>query len=135
MLTRFCLCFLAAATSCWLAGCGSDDQPDASSHNTAAKTAHHQKKSDDDDDHDMSKPPHVGMSKAQVRAAYGDPDARDVTDSGEEWSYRLNLGDAIAAGMNPFDFGQHSRVRMGQITFGSDGRVKRFHWDAGDSNE
>lgn len=118
------------------AGCSSDNQTDAGNHGSAAQTTHHQKKNDDDDDdHNMNKPPHVGMTKAQVRAAYGDPLSREVTDDGEMWIYRLNLGDAMVAGLNPFDFGGHSRLRAGRITFGTNGRVKKFNWDAGDSDQ
>ena len=34
----------------------------------------------------MESPPHIGMTKSQVRAKYGDPKTRDVSDEGEPGS-------------------------------------------------
>ena len=85
-----------------------------------------QKKGDDDDDnHDMENPPHVGMTKAQVRAKYGDPKERSKSaDEGEEWIYRLNLGEAALRGLNPFDPWPARGFVSAGFTFGTDGRVK-----------
>jgi outer membrane protein assembly factor BamE (lipoprotein component of BamABCDE complex) len=129
MPKRTCLCLVGAATALLFSGCSSDDQPD-SGHHTAATTTttSHQKKNDDDDvDHDMASPPHVGMTKAQVLAKYGQPHERQVTDYGENWSYVLNAAAVGLSGLNPFGSGA-TEIRIGVLIFGKDGRVTSFTW-------
>jgi len=78
---------------------------------------------------EKDKPPFVGMTKAQALARYGEPKNRTVTDEGEQWTYWLNFGEVVGKHMIPFFFSTE-QVRIGLLTFGPDGRVTKFHWDA-----
>ncbi len=84
----------------------------------------HAKKQDESD-----KPPFVGMSRAQALARYGEPKTRSITDKGEVWVYLLNYGEVIGKAFIPFNF-KPTPIRTGVLTFGDDGKVKEFRWDA-----
>lgn len=74
-------------------------------------------------------PPFVGMTKAQALARYGDPKTHTITDEGEQWVYILNFGQVMGRAFIPFNF-KPTMVRTGVLTFGPDGKVKKFRWDA-----
>lgn len=74
-------------------------------------------------------PPHVGMTKAEALAIYGEPKQRAVTDEGETWTYILNMGEVIGKAFIPFNF-KPTLPRTGVLVFAADGRVKKFNWDA-----
>jgi hypothetical protein len=77
---------------------------------------------------ESDKPPFVGMTKAQALARYGKPKQKTSTEEGEQWTYILNFGEFIGKHMIPF-FVSTQGLRMGVLTFGQDGRVKKFRWD------
>jgi hypothetical protein len=81
------------------------------------------KKVDEED-----KPPFIGMTKAQALARYGKPKTQTVTDEGEQWTYILNMGEFIGKHMIPF-FVSTQALRTGVLTFGREGKVKKFRWD------
>jgi outer membrane protein assembly factor BamE (lipoprotein component of BamABCDE complex) len=94
---------------------------------------HDTKKSHDSKVGDISNPeaetpPRVGMTKEQALARYGKPKRHTVTEDGEEWVYILNMGEVIGKAFIPFNF-KPTPVRTGVLTFGPDGRVKKFKWD------
>ena len=72
--------------------------------------------------------PFVGMTKEQALARYGEPKKHTVTEEGENWIYILNIGEVIGKAFIPFNF-KPTMVRTGTLTFGPDGRVKKFVWD------
>lgn len=78
---------------------------------------------------ESEKPPFVGMTKAQALSRYGEPKKRTVTDDGESWVYVLNMGEAIGKAFIPFNF-RGTTLRTGVLVFGSNGKVKKFTWDA-----
>ncbi len=78
---------------------------------------------------ESEKPPFVGMTKAQATARYGEPKTRSVTDKGEIWVYVLNYGEVVGKAFIPFNF-KPTPIRTGALTFGPDGKVKEFRWDA-----
>jgi hypothetical protein len=104
-----------------IAGCASSTTS-TSAPQTATRKA--PKKVEEED-----KPPFIGMTKAQALARYGEPKTRTVTDDGEQWTYWLNFGEVVGKHMIPFFFSTE-QVRIGLLTFGPDGRVTKFHWDA-----
>ncbi|MGH8095518.1 MAG: hypothetical protein ACREIF_18965 [Chthoniobacterales bacterium] len=69
------------------------------------------------------------MTKAEALAIYGEPKKRRMSDEGEEWVYILNMGEVIGKAFIPFNF-KPTDVRTGTLSFGPDGRVKKFTWDA-----
>ncbi len=73
--------------------------------------------------------PFVGMTKAQALARSGEPKKHTVTDEGEQWVYILNTGEVIGKAFIPFNF-KPTPVRTGVLTFGPNGKVKKFAWDA-----
>ena len=73
-------------------------------------------------------PPFVGMTKAQAVARYGKPKRHTVTEEGEQWVYILNMGEMIGKAFIPFNF-KPTIPRTGVLTFGSEGKVKKFTWD------
>ncbi len=73
--------------------------------------------------------PFVGMTKAQALARYGQPKKQTITDEGEQWVYVLNTGEMIGKAFIPFNF-KPTIPRTGVLTFGADGRVTKFNWDA-----
>jgi outer membrane protein assembly factor BamE (lipoprotein component of BamABCDE complex) len=78
---------------------------------------------------DSETPPFVGMTKAQVFARYGEPGKNTITDEGEQWVYLLNHDEVMAKALIPFNFNV-ILFRNGVLTFGPDGKVKKFTWDA-----
>jgi hypothetical protein len=68
------------------------------------------------------------MTKAQALAHYGKPKQKTSTEEGEQWTYILNFGEFIGKHMIPF-FVSTQGLRVGVLTFGQDGRVKKFRWD------
>jgi hypothetical protein len=74
-------------------------------------------------------PPFVGMTKAQALARYGRPKKNTITDEGEQWVYILNMGEVIGKAFIPFNF-KPTIPRTGVLTFGPDGKVKKFTWDS-----
>lgn len=93
---------------------------------SGARTYGGKKKQQQDE---SQKPPFVGMTKAQALARYGEPKQNTLTDKGEQWVYILNYGEVIGKAFIPFNF-KVTPVRTGVLTFGSNGRVKEFRWDA-----
>jgi hypothetical protein len=75
------------------------------------------------------KPPFVGMTKAQALARYGEPKTHTITEKGEQWVYLLNYGEVLGKAFIPFNF-KVTPIRTGVLTFGPDGKVKEFRWDA-----
>jgi hypothetical protein len=80
----------------------------------------------DDDKKDSTKPPFNGMTTAQARHFYGDPDSIGHRDGQELWTYVLNAGETISKSFIPFNFNNKLRYRL--LTF-KDGKVVNFHWD------
>lgn len=78
---------------------------------------------------EYEKPPFVGMTKAQALARYGEPKQHTLTDKGEQWVYLLNYGEVIGKAFIPFNF-KPTPIRTGVLTFGPNGKVKEFRWDA-----
>ena len=72
--------------------------------------------------------PVIGMTKFQVLSRYGKPNRKTTTEDGEQWTYILNMGQFIGKHMIPF-FVSTQALRIGVLTFGSDGRLKKFRWD------
>ena len=108
----------------WLTGCG--DQP---AQQTAAATNPHAKTADEIREEEENKPPYIGMTKAQAMARYGEPKQQTVTEEGEQWTYLLNFGSMMGKALIPFNF-KPTVPRIGVLTFGADGKVKKFRWDA-----
>jgi len=77
---------------------------------------------------EAERPPFAGMTKAQAHARYGKPKKHTVTEEGEQWVYVLNTGEMIGKAFIPFNF-KPTLARIGVLTFGPDGRVKKFTWD------
>ncbi len=73
--------------------------------------------------------PFVGMTKAQALARYGEPKKHTITEEGEQWVYVLNTGEIIGKAFIPFNF-KPTIPRTGVLTFGAEGRVTKFNWDA-----
>ncbi len=82
---------------------------------------------------ESEKPPFVGMTKAQAIARYGEPRTHTVTEQGEQWIYLLNFGEVMGKAFIPFHFNP-TPLRTAVLTFGADGRVKTFRWDAEPKN-
>jgi hypothetical protein len=76
-----------------------------------------------------TRPPFIGMTRAEALARYGEPKKRTVTDEGEQWTYWLNFGEFMGKHMIPFFFSEE-QIRIGVLIFGPDGRVTKFNWDA-----
>ena len=81
---------------------------------------------DDEDKKDSTKPPFVGMTKAQARHYYGEPDSIGHRNGEELWTYVLNRAESFGKSFIPFDFKNHMRYRL--LTFKND-KVNKFHWD------
>jgi hypothetical protein len=75
------------------------------------------------------RPPFVGMTKAQAIARYGEPKTHTLTEKGEQWVYLLNYGEVLGKAFIPFNF-KPPPIRTAVLTFGPDGKVKEFRWDA-----
>ncbi len=78
---------------------------------------------------EAERPPFIGMTKEQALARYGEPKKHTITEEGEQWVYILNMGEVIGKAFIPFNF-KPTVPRTGVITFGPNGRVKKFNWDA-----
>ena len=63
--------------------------------------------------------PEVGMTKDQIRGAWGKPKRVRQTEAGEEWEY-----DNVELAMIPFNFG--FRPEFHTFVFGQDGLLKHF---------
>lgn len=70
-----------------------------------------------------------GMTKAQVTRAWGEPSGRQVTGSGEIWTWGGQRWKRMIPYAGPF-----INVQTSKVVFGSNGRVKDFRvTDHGDS--
>lgn len=77
-----------------------------------------------------SQPPRIGMSKDEVLNKYGEPLSISSSSRGEMWLYTFNNFDATS--LIPYYGPVHQafkRRNSGNITFGSNGRVKDFTWN------
>ena len=82
---------------------------------------------------DVSRPPHMGMSREEVRARYGRPMNVSTSSRGEAWTYMFDAFDGTA--FIPFYGPVHNAVRQrrgGVIFFNANGRVKDFNWNVSD---
>ncbi len=84
------------------------------------------KEPDDNDKKDSTKPPFKGMTKAQARHFYGEPDSVGHRDGEELWTYVLNRGESIGRSFLPFG---NVKLRYRLLTFRGD-KVVDFRWDA-----
>ena len=122
-----CLALVSVASlACMgLVSCGTEDQTDRSS-GQAAAVGHN----DSDDQSPLSKPPRVGMTQAEVRGRYGDPDAVSMTPHGEMWSYaEASRASGLKAALLP-GYGLSAIGQKGHhlfIVFDEAGRVKTYH--------
>ena len=73
------------------------------------------------------KAPHHGMTKSEVAAYYGEPYRRVGSGLNEHWYYRLKFSEVYGKTWVPFEF-DSDNVTLGIITFGPDGKVKRYDW-------
>lgn len=106
---------VVAIAIAWLAGCASpaSSQSSSSSESSGASTPQLRK----------------GMTKSQVIRAWGEPGGRQVTGSGEIWTY----GGQRWKRMIPYA-GAFVNVQTSKVMFGSNGRVKDFRvTDHGDA--
>ena len=55
-----------------------------------------------------------------------------VTERGEVWRYVLNAGEIATKALIPFYL--PVRPRFGTVIFGTDGRVKEYHWQPDPEN-
>jgi outer membrane protein assembly factor BamE (lipoprotein component of BamABCDE complex) len=69
--------------------------------------------------------PHRGMTKAQVRKTYGDPDNQQVTSRGETWFYFFNKGHYFI----PYYFG---KPRTSTFHFNEAGILTEFEYNQED---
>ena len=69
--------------------------------------------------------PHRGMTRAQVRKIYGDPDNQQVTSRGETWFYFFNKGHYWI----PYYFG---KPRTSTFHFDEDGILTEFEYNQED---
>lgn len=127
-LHSFSLALLTAGALLTLPGCA-DNDPRERQEEAAQRQKYAGDDVDRDDDEARSHPPHVGMTKEQVRNAYGKPSDINVTDAGEEWVYNPNA----AKGLDfvPYYGLAHQitkKRRGGSILFSPDGRVRDFRW-------
>ena len=111
---------LFIGTAFFLAACADAPQ---SSGTSKPKTADEVREAEENE------PPFIGMTKAQALARYGEPKRRSVSDEGEQWVYLLNFGEVMGKALIPFNF-KPTQIRTGVLTFGPDGKVKKFNWDA-----
>lgn len=108
------------ALAIFISGCAAD-KPAAPSKPVPAKSKEAQPGLNDG-----SRPPSVGMTKAQVLQRYGRPVHTSVSARGEVWGYAFNTIEAHD--FIPVYGALTKRSRGGSIIFGSDGRVKDFNW-------
>ena len=106
----------------FFAACSSQPQTETSHATGKPKSA------DEIREAEENKPPYVGMTKAQALARYGDPRKQTTTEEGEQWVYVLNFGEAVGKALIPFNF-KPTEIRTGVLTFGTDGKVKKYQWD------
>ena len=85
------------------------------------------KQDGDSDKKDSTKPPFKGMTKAQAKKEYGEPDSVGHRDGEELWTYVLNRGESYGKSFIPF--APVTKLRYRLLTF-KDGKVVRFRWDA-----
>ena len=93
------------------------------SHPSSGDPAHHH--ADTIDPKEI--PPHMGMTRHEVFAMYGEPARKYVDDMGETWVYYLNAGEIATKSLIPFYI--PPRLRTGVLTFGPNGTVVRFRWE------
>ena len=100
-----------------LAGCETEESQPKGKHTAAVH------KSSSHEETEPSKVrPHRGMTKAQVRRAYGDPDNMHVTSRGETWSYFFNRGHYFI----PYYMG---KPRTGTFNFNENGILTDFDYN------
>jgi outer membrane protein assembly factor BamE (lipoprotein component of BamABCDE complex) len=107
---------LLTAASLALAACGTDD--DATKKHSQSSTTKHEEKSESRDTK-----PHLGMTRSQVRARYGDPDRVSQSGRGEVWHYWFNKGHAFI----PYNYGYHARTA--DFVFNADGVLTDFNYN------
>ncbi|MEI6071499.1 MAG: hypothetical protein WCS31_06885 [Verrucomicrobiae bacterium] len=102
-----------------LMGCGSTETgPSAAPQKTAAVTRSSEEKPQ----------VRIGMTKAQVIRAWGDPSAKDITGRGEIWVWGNENWKRSIPYAGPF-----LHVQTSKVLFGTDGLVKDFRLtDKGD---
>lgn len=66
--------------------------------------------------------PRLGMTKAQVKAKYGEPKNINTTARGEVWVYWFNRGHAFI----PYNFGY--KPRTGTFTFDAGGKLTDYSY-------
>ncbi len=106
-------------------GC-SNDQP--VSGKDAAVTRSRQQTADDLREEEENTPPNVGMTRGEAFQRYGTPKSDIVTDEGERVVWFLNEGEVVGKSLIPFYI--PPRPRFAVLMFGSNGRVREFHFDA-----
>lgn len=79
----------------------------------------------DEESEPSKRRPHHGMTKAQVRKWYGEPDDIRVTSRGETWSYFFNRGHYFI----PYYFG---KPRTGTFHFSRAGILTDFEYNQED---
>ena len=72
-------------------------------------------------------PPRIGMTREEVRKRYGEPFQRVVRTDGERWWYRLKFDEVYGRAWVPF-MTSSDNVRLGNIEFGPNGRVRALDW-------
>ena len=106
-------------------GC-TNDQP--SNGKDAAYAGPHQKTADELREEEENRPPYVGMTKEEAFQRYGNPKSDVATDQGERVVWFLNEGEVVGKSLIPFYI--PPRPRFAALTFGPNGRVTEFHFDA-----
>jgi outer membrane protein assembly factor BamE (lipoprotein component of BamABCDE complex) len=111
--------------SLFLVACPADESAPLNG-KQAAPTRNASSQSSENEETEPSKVrPHKGMTKAQVRKLYGDPDNQQVTSSGETWSYFFNRGHYFI----PYYFG---KPRTGTFHFNEAGILTDFEYNQED---
>jgi outer membrane protein assembly factor BamE (lipoprotein component of BamABCDE complex) len=96
-------------------GCRTDQDD---SHGTA-RSAHE----GSGDSEAKDKQPKVGMTEAQIRDMYGEPDSINHSARGDVWHYWFNSGHAFI----PYNFGYSART--GDFIFDANGVLKDFNYN------
>jgi outer membrane protein assembly factor BamE (lipoprotein component of BamABCDE complex) len=113
----FCISFL-------FVGCPSTETSTPNKH-TAASTGSARKAAEQEPTEPSKIRPHRGMTKAQVRKIYGDPDNQQVTSRGETWFYFFNAGHYFI----PYYFG---KPRTATFHFNEAGILTDFEYNQED---
>jgi outer membrane protein assembly factor BamE (lipoprotein component of BamABCDE complex) len=96
---------------------------------TALKPTAHAR-AENSSENEQVKPPHMGMTKAQVRERYGRPVSINSTSSGEVWFYMIDRWDFRGAipGYGIYH-NLTKKNRSATISFGPNGRVRDYSWN------